>query len=105
MQEIWVRSLSWEDPLEEGMATHSSFLACLIPMGRGAWWLQSMGSQRVGMIEQLSTQHSYLSIGIAHKKSVLLIFTFILKQEFPQILHSKLNCLSITRQEYVVVNY
>ena len=48
MQETWVQSLGWEDPLEEGMATHSSFLACLIPMDRGAWWLQSMGSQRVG---------------------------------------------------------
>ena len=33
-QEIWVPSLIWEDPLEEGMATHSSILA----MDRGAWW-------------------------------------------------------------------
>ena len=32
MQETWVRSLSWEDPLEEGMATHSSILAQRIPM-------------------------------------------------------------------------
>ena len=37
MQETWVRSLGWEDPLEEGMATHSSILACRIPMDRGAW--------------------------------------------------------------------
>ena len=36
MQEIWVRSLGWEDPLEEGMATHSSILAWGI-MDRGAW--------------------------------------------------------------------
>ena len=36
MQETWVRSLSWEDPLEEGMATHSSILAWRIPMDRGA---------------------------------------------------------------------
>ena len=35
--EIWVQSLDWEDPLEEGMATHSSILACRIPMDRGAW--------------------------------------------------------------------
>ena len=34
----WVRSLGWEDPLEEGMATHSSILAWRIPMDRGAWW-------------------------------------------------------------------
>ena len=31
IQETWVRSLSWEDPLEEGMATHSSILAWRIP--------------------------------------------------------------------------
>ena len=38
MQETWVRSLGWEDPLEEDMATHSSILALKIPMGREAWW-------------------------------------------------------------------
>jgi len=47
MQENWVRSLGWEDPLEEGMATHSSILACRIPMGRGGWWTTVMGLQRV----------------------------------------------------------
>ena len=39
MWETWVRSLSWEDPLEEeGIATHSSILAWRIPMDRGVWW-------------------------------------------------------------------
>ena len=38
MQEIWVQSLGWEDPLEKGKAIHSSILA---------WRIQSMGSQRV----------------------------------------------------------
>ena len=37
VQETWVRSLGWEDPLEKGMATHSSILAWRIPMNRGAW--------------------------------------------------------------------
>ena len=37
MRETWVWSLDWEDPLEEGMATHSSILAWRIPMDRGAW--------------------------------------------------------------------
>ena len=37
MQETWVRSLDWDDPLEEGMATHSNILAWRIPMDRGAW--------------------------------------------------------------------
>ena len=38
MRETWVRSLDWEDALEEGTATHSSILAWRIPMDRGAWW-------------------------------------------------------------------
>ena len=37
MQETWVQSLGWEDPLEEGMATHTSILAWRMPMDRGAW--------------------------------------------------------------------
>ena len=37
MRETWVRSLGWEDPLEEGMATHSSILTWRIPMDRKAW--------------------------------------------------------------------
>ena len=37
MWETWVESLGWEDPLEKGMATHSSVLAWKIPMDRGAW--------------------------------------------------------------------
>ena len=48
MQVTWVPSLDWEDPLEEGMATHSSILDWKIVMDRGAWQLQSMGLQRVG---------------------------------------------------------
>ena len=37
MRETWVQSLVWEDPLEEGMATHSSVLVWKISMDRGAW--------------------------------------------------------------------
>ena len=37
IQETWIQSLVWEDPLEESMATHSSILAWSIPMDRGAW--------------------------------------------------------------------
>ena len=37
VQETWVQSLDWEDPLEEGMATHSSILAWRMPIDRGAW--------------------------------------------------------------------
>ena len=48
MQETWVRSLDQDDPLEEGMATHSSILAWRIPWTEEPGGLQSMGSQRVG---------------------------------------------------------
>ena len=48
MQEIQVRSLGWEDPLEKGMATHSSILAWEIPWTEEPGGLQSMGLQRVG---------------------------------------------------------
>ena len=47
-QEMWVRSLGWEDPLEKKMATHSSILAWEIPWTEEPGGLQSIGSQRVG---------------------------------------------------------
>ena len=37
MRETWVQSLGWEDPMEEGMATHSSILNWRSPMDKGAW--------------------------------------------------------------------
>ena len=48
MQEIWVQSLGQEDPLEKGMATHSSILSWRIPWTEEPGRPQSMGSQRVG---------------------------------------------------------
>ena len=48
MQETWVQSLGWEDPLEKGMATHSSILAWRIPWTEEPGGLQSMALQRVG---------------------------------------------------------
>ena len=48
MQETWVPSPGWEDPLEKEMVTHSSILAWRIPWTEEAGGLQSMGSQRVG---------------------------------------------------------
>ena len=47
VQETQVWSLSWEDPLEKGMATHSSILVWKIPWTEEAGRPQSMGSQRV----------------------------------------------------------
>ena len=48
MQEPSVQSLGWEDPLEEGMATHSNILVWRTPWTEERGRLQSMGSQRVG---------------------------------------------------------
>ena len=48
MLETQVQSLGWEDPLEKGMATHSSILAWGIPWTEEPGGLQPMGSQRAG---------------------------------------------------------
>ena len=48
MEETWVQFLGQEDPLEEGMATHSSILAWRIPWTEETGALQAMGLQRVG---------------------------------------------------------
>ena len=48
MQETWVQSLCQEDPLEKGMATHSSILAWILPRTEESSKLHSTGSQRAG---------------------------------------------------------
>ena len=55
MQETWVRSLGREDPLQKGMATHSSILAWRTPWTEEPGGLQSMGSQRVGHDQATNT--------------------------------------------------
>ena len=63
VQETWVQSLSWEDPLEKGTATHSSILAWKIPVDRGAWEGSSpWGRRDLDTSERLSTQHIHLHI-------------------------------------------
>ena len=57
MKETWVSSPDWEDPLEEGMITHSGILAWRIPWTEEPGGLQSKGSQRVE--HDWSTKHSY----------------------------------------------
>ena len=46
MQETWVQILGWEDPLQEGMALHSSILAWRKAMDRGAWWAAVHGVEK-----------------------------------------------------------
>ena len=43
MQEIWVRSLGWEDPLEKGKATHFGYSGLENPRDGGAWWAAIYG--------------------------------------------------------------
>ena len=55
MQETWVRSLGWEEPLEKEMATHSSILAWKNPWTEEPGGLQSLGLQRVGQDSATNT--------------------------------------------------
>ena len=64
MQETWVQSLGQEDPLEEGMATHSSVLAWRIPWTEEPGGLQSMGLQRVRLGNSATTMEIHHSAKI-----------------------------------------
>ena len=55
-QKMWIWSLGWDDPLEEGMATHPSILAWRIAMDRGAWWAT------VHVVTKSWTQLKWLSV-------------------------------------------
>ena len=61
MQETWVQSLGWEDPLEEGRPTHSSILSWRIPIDRGAWQatVHGVAKSQIDMTEELSTAQVY----------------------------------------------
>ena len=75
MQDTWVLSLAWKNPLEESMATHSSSLAWRIPMDRGVWqaiahgisesdttkWLCTAQKNRTNSIQNQSESHSVVS--------------------------------------------
>ena len=72
MRETWVQSLGWEDPLEEGLATHSSILAWRIPMDRGACWAKVHGVAKeldkteclnAAQNNKVHTQKKYISYG------------------------------------------
>ena len=58
MQETSVPFLDWENPLEEGMATHCSILAWRIPMDRGAWWATVHGVTKSWTQLSNKAQHS-----------------------------------------------
>ena len=62
MQETKIQPLGPEDPLDEGMATHSSIIAWRIPWIEEPDRLQSMGSQSQIRLQRLSTQHAHVYI-------------------------------------------
>ena len=61
MWETWLQSLDWEDPLEEGMASHFSIPAWKIPMDRGAWWATAHGVTESDRTERLSTVRLFVT--------------------------------------------
>ena len=71
MQETWIRSLGWEDLLEELLATHSSILAWRIPCTEEPAGLQSMGSQRIGHVWVTKHIHTLLQLGLSFLDLVL----------------------------------
>jgi len=84
MQEMQVRSLGQEDPLEEGMATHSCILAWRIPWTEESGGLQSTGSQRVGHnwahVHACSHSHTHTHVIIiqqwfaSHRQRLYILF-------------------------------
>ena len=89
MHKTWVQSLGREDPLEEGMATHSSILAWRIPMDRGAQQATVHGVTESDTTERLSTAHS-LCFVFQSKNMLFLMFKRLLElsvafRNFPHI--------------------
>ena len=58
MQERWIQSVGWEDPLEKEMATHSSIRAWRIPWTEEPGRPQSMGLQELDTTEQLNSNNN-----------------------------------------------
>ena len=86
IRETWVQSLGWEDPLEEGMASHSSILAWRIPMDRGAWQATGHGTAKnwtqLSNQAQHSTNKSYI---YKLKDSLGLLLLYDFKEHFQGI--------------------
>ena len=73
--ETWVQSLGWEDPLEGGMAIHSSILAWRIPWTKEPGRPQSMGSQRVWNDWVTDTSSNFRSIHLSLELSNSLVWS------------------------------
>ena len=98
MWETWVRSLAWEELLEEGMATYSSILAWRSLMDSGAWRCCSpWGHKELDMTEWLSTQTSYQRLDcllFPHNPSLHLLMHCLLYQGNKRAKQSRSNMVS-----------
>ena len=83
VQETWIRSLGWEDPLEEGMATHSSILAWRIPKDRGVLWATVYRVAESDMTEQLMLWASQVVLAVKNLPAMRDTLDQSLSQEDP----------------------
>ena len=81
--ETWVQSLGWENPLEEGTATHSSILAWRIPTDRGPGGLQSLGRKESDTTEVTKQAQQWLYTQLICYLSCIFAFT---NEIFPSII-------------------
>ena len=95
MRETWVRSLGWEDPLEEGMTIHSSIPSWRIPLGRGAWEATVHGvtksRTRLSNQAQLSAVHT-VRFGLNLDPLLVPHFLFLLFRMVMSILYLSHHC-------------
>ena len=96
MWETWVQSLGQEDPLEKGMATHSSILAWRIPWIQEPGRLQSLGSQRVRMTERLTHTHTHTR---AHARNTLMVSYALVKQITDKFTFTEFIDFSLSRKK------
>ena len=97
IQETWVRSLGWEDLLEEGMATHSSILSWRLPWTEEPGGLQSVGWHRAG--------HDWSDLAGTHTNGLLryqcfvaAIVTVLVYEKHLNGNHDGMNCLMFNFQ-------
>ena len=81
MREIWVCSLGWEGPLEDGMAAHSSILDWRMSMDRGAWWATVHGVAK-SWTRLSDWAHAHIRQGVGKGTEN---FSFLPDQLSPQI--------------------
>ena len=89
MQETSVPFLDWENPLEEGMATHCSILAWRIPMDRGAWWATVHGVTKSWTQLSNKAQHS------TAQHSTRFVIAFLLKSKNLLLSRLQSSCIVI----------